>query len=102
MCYNTLPPAHERKSTMSKKYPEKPERIWSHTSFFISEAFRDTWKKFTELAEIDDDEGFVSYCQEIEKEDLSKKNHSKRGIYIRWILTTHVLQNLSKLPIKKS
>lgn len=86
----------------------RPKKYDSHFStrsanFYIHPTFEDAWKKITELSKIDKDKGFLEHISKIEGEDVKKSRlQGKRGLYIRWILTKHVMENLSKLiKIKK-
>lgn len=77
-----------------KKYPERNETSYS---IYISEPFKETWKKLKKLALVDQDENFKKYCKQIEGQDIDEKSEGKFNLYIRWILTTHLIKNLNKL-----
>lgn len=84
--------------------PKKYDSDFSTRSanFYIHPTFEDTWKKLTELSKIDKDDNFLKYISKIEGEDVKKsRQQGKRGLYIRWILTKHVFENLNKLVEKK-
>jgi len=66
-------------------------------TFYIPEVFEDCWDKIEILSKIDRNEDFTEYCTEFEKIDLVKKNEGLTGLYIRWILTKHVAENLDKI-----
>lgn len=63
----------------------------------IPDMFADTYDKITRLSDIDDNQEFLDYCIQVEKVNLEHIKMNKRSIYIRWILTKHVISNLNKV-----
>jgi len=82
--------------------PKKYEKA-RHTSanFYIHPTFEKTWENIGKLSDIDDNPKFIEYIESIEGDDVKKNRiQGKRGLYIRWILTKHLMANLHKI-IKK-
>ena len=78
-----------------KGRPIKRENpIYHTTSFFIPESFQDVWKKITTIANESTDEEFLEYCKDSEGFDSQEFKKGKRGAYIRWILSKHVMEKL--------
>jgi hypothetical protein len=77
-----------------KKYEDREATAFSAG---IPEHFRDTFKRFTKLSEIDLNEDFKKYCSVVEGEDIANKKQGKLSAYLRWIITKQVLQNMHKL-----
>ena len=73
---------------------------WGMTSFYIPDSFRDIWKKLSIIADKNKIEEFKEYCIEVEGEDLDTKGQGIRGLYIRWVLTKHVIENIELLNKK--
>lgn len=74
--------------------PKKYEKA-RHTSanFYIHPSFENTWKRIQELSDSDNDPAFHTYMKSVEGEDVkSNRLQGKRGLYIRWILSSHVSQ----------
>ena len=83
------------------KYSKEETPTKFNASFYIHPTFVNTWKKLTELAASDDNEEFNKYINEIEGEDVrSNRQQGKRGLYLRWIITRHVIKNISKLKLQ--
>lgn len=77
-----------------KKYPN---RIESNFSCSIPEHFQQTWKRIVKLSNIDINDELKRYCSGVEGENLDNKGQGKRSVYIRWVLTQHVIKNMHKL-----
>lgn len=95
--------SNEKKENFFKKSKKKTNRNWSHTSFYISDAYKETHDNLRKIFKIDlkDDEKFKKYCLFVEGIDLENYNRSKLGVYIRYILTEHVMKNLNKISENK-
>lgn len=76
--------------------PKFRNKDWCMTSFYISEPFKKVWRALDKISHIDKNPGFIQYCKIIEKIDLDKKGQGIRGLYIRWVLTEHFKNYLSK------
>ena len=76
---------------------KKRNADWNMTSFYLPDCFKPAWIKLNVLSASDRNEEFRRYCMEIEEEDLNVKKQGLRGLYIRWILSKHVIKNLNKL-----
>ena len=63
----------------------------------IINPWRDTAVKLEKLSEVDVNEDFKKYCDEIEGTDLEKKGPNKLSTYCRWVLSNHVVNNLNTL-----
>lgn len=79
-----------------KKYKDKD---WGMTSFYIPPSFKKTWKGIKKLSLKDRNESLKKYASEIENVDINKRGQGKVGIYVRWILTNHLLRNIHLLKI---
>jgi hypothetical protein len=77
-----------------KKYEDREPTAFSCG---IPVHFKDTFKRLTELSSVDDNASLRKYCQDVEGEDFDKKGQGKFSIYVRWILTTHIINNFHKL-----
>lgn len=79
---------------------ENTEKI--NVSFGIPQHFREIYKLFEKLAwDNRSNESFISYCKETEGVDITKLNFKNqkgvRSMYLRWIMSDHVLSNLNLL-----
>lgn len=70
---------------------------WAYTSIFIPKEFRPHWKVFCQLADSDQDQNFLDYCTQVERLNMEKRGRGRRGLYLRWLITSHVLDNQHKL-----
>lgn len=88
----------EEKSKKNQKTKKTPKRDWGHTSFYISDYYKETHNHLKKLFEIDKhtNEDFIRYCN-LEKINPLKYGRSLFGVYQRFINTQHVIKNLTKL-----
>jgi len=83
--------ADKKPNWRPKKYEDREA---THFSASIPEHFKDTYKKLVKLSEFDLNEDLKTYCSIAEGEDIVKKKQGKLSLYIRWILTKHVIENM--------
>jgi len=82
-----------------KGRPKKFEnRDRSSISIGIPYLYKDMLKKMEMLIEKNiNNEEFIEYCKLIEDVEIKSLKSGKEGIYWRWVMSQHVLDNLDKL-----